>query len=115
MEARLSSVATNTHGGARPGAGRKTKLLIDHVLDQTFHATRHAELLLSDDSLLEFARRSYPGGVTERMAELQVMYRDGESREVLRLFAHAVRNVRWVFVARDGTEFESREEQDSYE
>jgi hypothetical protein len=96
------------------------KSLVDHVTDQTF-APRHADLLLTDDSLLDFARRSYPGGITQRMAELQLLYRTGdavhhpESRAVVKLFVDVVRSVEWVFVARDGTEFHTRAECDRYD
>lgn len=42
-------------GGARPGAGRKGKRLIDHVLERSFVASRHWHLLASDDSVLDAA------------------------------------------------------------
>ena len=45
----------STHGGARLGAGRKPKTLIEHVRDGSFNVSRHAHLLADDDSVLDAA------------------------------------------------------------
>jgi hypothetical protein len=115
----VSTVTTNDQFRRR--VGRPAKLLVDHVVDRTWNTTRHAHLLPTDDSVIEMARRSYPGSVVGRLAELQLEYRHGSallaprSRRVLVEFARRVRETEWTFVARDGCEFESRRERGQHD
>ena len=62
-------------GGARPGAGRKRKTLLDLVNDGTFYANqpKHRELLRTDNTLLEQADAD--AGLVE-LVQVQVEYRE---------------------------------------
>jgi hypothetical protein len=67
-----------THGGARTGAGRKPKTLIEHVQDGWFVASRHAHLLASDDSVLEAAAVAPATDYgLQQLANVCTIYREG--------------------------------------
>jgi hypothetical protein len=60
-------------GGARLGAGRKRKTLLELVKDGTFYAkkSKHRELLRADDTLVQ-AVDIYPA--LEPLLEIQLLY-----------------------------------------
>jgi hypothetical protein len=62
-------------GGARPGAGRKRKTLLELVNDGTWYVNKanHRELLRTDDTLLQAAEAD--AGLGE-LARLQLAYRE---------------------------------------
>jgi hypothetical protein len=62
-------------GGARRGAGRKRKNLLELVRDGSFYASKpkHRELLRMDDTLLEEAAWD---GRLEELARLQAAFRE---------------------------------------
>lgn len=86
-----------TRGGARHGAGRKSKSLLDHVRAGTFRMHRHRRLLAVDSSLLEAAADAPDDPWLRRLAEIQVIVRGGNgvhppgARSVVEWFAESVR------------------------
>ena len=64
-------------GGARRGAGRKPKTLLQRIEDGSFSTDRHAHLLGTDDSLLEveLAANDPRREQFARLIDLQLLFR----------------------------------------
>jgi hypothetical protein len=88
---------TTKRGGRRQGAGRKSKSLLEHVETGSFRMNRHANLLKTDGSLLEAAANAPEDPWLRRLAETQLIVRDGNgvhpagSRRMVEWFADRVR------------------------
>jgi hypothetical protein len=81
-----------TRGGARRGAGRKAKRLVELAERGTFSTARHGKLLWSDDSLLIAASERPDDEYVQRLAVIQRLARErGRGRHDVEWFARIIR------------------------